>query len=128
MVFAFQRVLRPVLRANRTFTLATYKMSPPAAQSLHARQLNLSRKAAKAAKASKPPGSRSISAATATKPAPVVAADFTPSSFITQFSELSRDGLVGQNLVDTLTKSMKLETMTEVQSKTLNEILTGADV
>ena len=47
---------------------------------------------------------------------------------ITKFKELAERGLVCQTVVDTLTKDMGLETMTEVQSKTINETLKGIDV
>ena len=51
-----------------------------------------------------------------------------PSGTITKFTELKDRGLVCTTVVDTLTKSMGLTTMTEVQSKTINETLKGIDV
>lgn len=47
---------------------------------------------------------------------------------VTKFKELSERGLVCQTVVDTLTARMQLETMTQVQSMTINETLKGIDV
>ena len=47
---------------------------------------------------------------------------------ITKFKELSRDGLVCNTVVDTITEKMGLEIMTQVQSLTINETLKGIDV
>ncbi|KAL6715112.1 hypothetical protein ACLMJK_007373 [Lecanora helva] len=47
---------------------------------------------------------------------------------ITKFKELAEQGLVCQTVVDTLTQDMRLETMTQVQSLTLNESLKGTDI
>ena len=49
-------------------------------------------------------------------------------SVVTRFEELSRHGLVCDTVVKTLTKTMGLETMTPVQSMTMNETLKGDDV
>ena len=50
------------------------------------------------------------------------------SGAITHFAELKDRGLVCATVVDTLTKDMGLTTMTEVQSRTINETLKGIDV
>jgi ATP-dependent RNA helicase MSS116 len=47
---------------------------------------------------------------------------------VTKFKDLAERGLVCQTVVDTLTRDMGLETMTQVQSLTLNESLKGTDV
>ena len=47
---------------------------------------------------------------------------------VTKFKDLVERGLVCQTVVDTLTQDMRLETMTQVQSLTLNESLKGADM
>ena len=47
---------------------------------------------------------------------------------VTKFAELAERGLVCQTVVDTLTRDMGLETMTQVQSLTINESLKGADM
>ena len=47
---------------------------------------------------------------------------------VTRFEDLGRRRLVCKTVVDTITKDMGLETMTEVQAKTINATLTGADV
>lgn len=47
---------------------------------------------------------------------------------VTRFTELEERGLVCKTVVRTLTSGMRLETMTEVQSKTINETLKGIDV
>lgn len=47
---------------------------------------------------------------------------------ITRFADLATEGLVHPNVVDTITKKMKLETMTDVQTRTINEALSGVDV
>ncbi|KAK5002916.1 hypothetical protein LTR60_006965, partial [Cryomyces antarcticus] len=46
---------------------------------------------------------------------------------ITKFHELESRGLVHRNVVRTITDEMKLETMTDVQSATINEALKGTD-
>jgi ATP-dependent RNA helicase MSS116, mitochondrial len=46
----------------------------------------------------------------------------------TKFEDLETRGLVHPNVVNTITKYMNLETMTEVQSRTINEALKGADM
>ena len=47
---------------------------------------------------------------------------------ITRFEELEAQSLVHPNVVRTLTQRMGLETMTEVQTRTINEALRGTDV
>ncbi|CBX91585.1 predicted protein [Plenodomus lingam JN3] len=47
---------------------------------------------------------------------------------ITTFKELGTRGLVHPNLIDTITKKMRLENMTDVQTRTINEALSGVDV
>ncbi|PVI04118.1 DEAD-domain-containing protein [Periconia macrospinosa] len=47
---------------------------------------------------------------------------------VTKFKDLALRGLVHPNLVNTITNSMKLETMTDVQTRTINEALSGVDV
>ena len=49
-------------------------------------------------------------------------------AIITRFDDLENRGIVHQNVVRTLTGSMGLETMTEVQTKTINEALKGTDI
>lgn len=49
-------------------------------------------------------------------------------ALITKFADLDGAGLIEPTVVRTLTQKMKLETMTEVQSRTLNEALKGKDV
>jgi hypothetical protein len=46
---------------------------------------------------------------------------------VTQFSELAERGLVNENVVRAITQSMRIDTMTPVQSKTLNQTLSGID-
>ena len=47
---------------------------------------------------------------------------------ITEFSDLAARRLVHPYLINTITKHMKLTTMTEVQTRTINEALLGNDV
>ncbi|KXT16448.1 hypothetical protein AC579_1776 [Pseudocercospora musae] len=47
---------------------------------------------------------------------------------LTKFADLGSSGVLHNNVVRTLTEDMGLETMTEVQSKTINEALKGQDV
>lgn len=47
---------------------------------------------------------------------------------ITKFQELSDRGLVHANVINTLTQSMGLETMTDVQTRTINEATKGTDI
>jgi len=47
---------------------------------------------------------------------------------VTSFNELSERGMVCNTVVNTITQGMGLETMTEVQSLTINETLKGIDV
>jgi ATP-dependent RNA helicase MSS116 len=46
----------------------------------------------------------------------------------TTFPELASRGLVHRNIVDTITRQMKIETMTDVQQRTINEALSGVDM
>ncbi|KAF9700468.1 hypothetical protein EKO04_001367 [Ascochyta lentis] len=46
----------------------------------------------------------------------------------TTFAELATRGLVHPNIVNTITRQMKIETMTDVQQRTINEALSGVDV
>ena len=52
----------------------------------------------------------------------------TPQGPVTRFQDLSDRNLVCNTLVQTITRDMGLETMTPVQSKTINETLKGTDV
>lgn len=47
---------------------------------------------------------------------------------ITKFRELEERGLVHRSIIRTITDEMKLETMTEVQTATINEALRGTDM
>ena len=47
---------------------------------------------------------------------------------VTKFQDLAGRGMVCQTVVDTITKDMGLETMTQVQSLTINESLKGQDM
>jgi ATP-dependent RNA helicase MSS116 len=47
---------------------------------------------------------------------------------VTEFSELARRGLVHPNIINTITKQMRLTTMTDVQTATINEALSGVDM
>ena len=47
---------------------------------------------------------------------------------ITRFDDLEARGIVHRNVVRTITGPMGLETMTEVQTKTINEALKGTDI
>ena len=47
---------------------------------------------------------------------------------VTRFEELGSKDLVHRNVVSTITRDMRLETMTEVQTKTINEALRGDDI
>jgi ATP-dependent RNA helicase MSS116 len=47
---------------------------------------------------------------------------------VTEFSELAKRGLVHPNLINTITKQMRLTTMTDVQTRTINEALSGVDM
>ncbi|KAF7881493.1 hypothetical protein EAF00_011862 [Botryotinia globosa] len=47
---------------------------------------------------------------------------------INRFDELTKHGLVHPNVVDEIIKTMKLETMTEVQTLTINQALQGHDI
>ena len=47
---------------------------------------------------------------------------------MTRFDELESRGAVHRNIVSNLTQKMGLETMTEVQQRTINEALGGQDI
>ena len=47
---------------------------------------------------------------------------------VTKFKDLAERGMVCQTVVDTITKNMGLETMTQVQSLTMSESLKGKDM
>jgi hypothetical protein len=47
---------------------------------------------------------------------------------VTEFKELATRGLVHPNLINTITNQMKLTTMTDVQTRTINEALSGVDM
>jgi len=47
---------------------------------------------------------------------------------VTTFTELKTRGLVHPNVIDVITKKMRLETMTDVQTRTINEALSGVDI
>jgi ATP-dependent RNA helicase MSS116 len=51
-----------------------------------------------------------------------------PDEPVTEFSELARRGLVHPAIINTITKQMRLTTMTDVQTRTINEALSGVDV
>ncbi|KAF2800683.1 DEAD-domain-containing protein [Melanomma pulvis-pyrius CBS 109.77] len=46
----------------------------------------------------------------------------------TEFKELATRGLVHPNLINTITKQMRLTSMTDVQTRTINEALSGVDI
>ena len=48
--------------------------------------------------------------------------------YVTRFADLAQHGMASEVLVRTLTENMNLDTMTEVQSKTINETLRGQDM
>ena len=47
---------------------------------------------------------------------------------ITKFSDLGAQGMVSPVLIDTITKSLGFQTMSEVQSATISEALKGVDM
>jgi ATP-dependent RNA helicase MSS116 len=47
---------------------------------------------------------------------------------VTEFADLATRGLVHPNIINTITKQMRLTTMTDVQTRTINEALLGTDV
>jgi ATP-dependent RNA helicase MSS116 len=49
-------------------------------------------------------------------------------SYITKFADLSKQSLVHDNVIKAITRNMGLETMTEVQSATINQALKGTDM
>ena len=54
--------------------------------------------------------------------------DDAASSLITRFDELESRRIVHPNVIRAITKDMRLETMTDVQTKTVNEALHGDDI
>ncbi|KAF1833710.1 DEAD-domain-containing protein [Decorospora gaudefroyi] len=62
----------------------------------------------------------------------VVAQEAEPSirddGLVTEFRELATRGLVHPNVINTVTNKMKLKTMTDVQTRTINEALSGVDI
>ena len=51
-----------------------------------------------------------------------------PGALVTKFQELAERKMVSETVIQTITQNMKLETMTQVQSLTINETLKGIDV
>ncbi|MBE7182242.1 MAG: hypothetical protein INR71_13740, partial [Terriglobus roseus] len=47
---------------------------------------------------------------------------------ITRFAELQSQGLVHANVIRTITEEMGLSQMTDVQTATINEALSGVDL
>lgn len=47
---------------------------------------------------------------------------------VTNFADLATRGLVHPNVVNTITRQMKLDDMTDVQTRTINEALSGVDM
>lgn len=47
---------------------------------------------------------------------------------LTEFADLASHGLVDKKIIDQITRFMKIKTMTDVQSMTINETLQGDDV
>jgi hypothetical protein len=47
---------------------------------------------------------------------------------VTEFQELADRGIVHPNIINTITKQMRIKTMTDVQTRTINEALSGVDV
>lgn len=60
--------------------------------------------------------------------APQEAALVQENKVINRFDELTKYGLVHPNVVREITDTMKLETMTEVQTMTINQALQGTDM
>ncbi|RAR01804.1 dead-domain-containing protein [Stemphylium lycopersici] len=54
--------------------------------------------------------------------------DGSEDGLITKFQDLATKGLVHPNLINTITRQMKLTTMTDVQARTINEALSGVDI
>lgn len=54
--------------------------------------------------------------------------DISVDSPVTKFDELAQRKIVHENVVSAITRGMGIETMTEVQSKTINEALKGTDM
>lgn len=47
---------------------------------------------------------------------------------VTRFKELETRGIVHKNVTDTIINRMRMKEMTEVQTRTINEALSGADM
>lgn len=47
---------------------------------------------------------------------------------VTEFADLATRGLVHPSIINTITKHMRLTSMTDVQTRTINEALSGVDV
>lgn len=47
---------------------------------------------------------------------------------VTRFADLATRNIVHPNIVSNITNRMRLETMTDVQTRTINEALSGIDV
>lgn len=60
--------------------------------------------------------------------AQTVDAESTPTERITEFADLAKNGLINPKIINTITRGMKITTMTDVQSMTINETLRGDDV
>ena len=60
--------------------------------------------------------------------AQTVDAEFAPTERITEFADLAKNGLIDPKIISTITRGMKISTMTDVQSMTINETLRGDDV
>lgn len=71
---------------------------------------------------SSPVGAAEAAQAQATDAEPV-----TPQR-VTEFDDLAKQGLVSPKITNRITKFMKITTMTDVQSMTINETLQGDDV
>ena len=67
-----------------------------------------------------------LSRCASTRSPPVITPE-DPEDRITKFSKLAERGLVDQGIIDTLTKGMGIEDMTDVQSLTINATLNGVD-
>lgn len=60
--------------------------------------------------------------------AQTVDTESTPTDRITEFADLAKNGLIDPKIISTITRGMKITTMTDVQSMTINETLRGDDV
>ena len=72
--------------------------------------------------------SRHLGASAAAQVAETSQQDASHPGVITQFQDLASEGLVSSVVIDTITKDMKFEVMTDVQSATINEALRGTDM